>query len=423
MAATGTDVDILDALQACMAGRARLADDDTVAGVPARWVAEPGDTAQVASALRVAAERGLTVVSRGTGTRLSWGAAPTSVDLLLDLHRMDRVLEHEAGDLVVHVEAGARLDAVQSALASAGQHLALDPAPAPGSEHAGTVGGMIATAPSGPLRHSHGAVRDLLIGVTFVRADGVVAHAGGKVVKNVAGYDVGKLLTGSWGTLAVVTEARFRLHPVAPVSRWVTIPVADHARAAARVREAGHSQLAPAAVELDRPGEGPLTVSVQVAGTAAGVDARVAELTGLLDAPHDVTDSPPDWWRQLPWPAGGLGLRLTHELAGLAGLLDALDEACPAADVPRADVRGSAGVGVLHAGLRADAQQAGQIVRQLRAASGAWGGEVVVLDAPADVLAAVDVWGPVRGLPIMKRIKDQFDPEHRLTPGRFVGDV
>lgn len=419
--------DVLEALQHAAGGHARAARvDDSVAGVAAAWVAEPGSTDEVRAVLAGAAEFGLTVVARGTGTRMNWGPAPRTVDVVVDLYRMDQVLEHEAGDLVVHVQAGARLDHVQQVLAAAGQHLALDPFPAAGAEHRGTVGGVIATGAGGPLRHAHGGVRDLLIGTVLVRADGVLAHSGGKVVKNVAGHDLGKVLAGSWGTLAVVTEATFRLHPVAPVSRWVSATATDHAAAAALTSAVVHSQLMPAGLELDRAPSGEVTVTAHLAGTADGVATRTDQLAGdIWPAPVAVEDRPPSWWGRSVWGVGAVGLRLTHRLTGLPVLLDALDAACAASGIGRAAVRGSGGFGVLHAGLPAGTDPAAiaAVVERLRAGSAGWQGDVVVLDAPPAVRDAVDMWGPARGLTLMRRIKDQFDPGHRLSPGRFVGGI
>src|SRR6266516_3928610 len=221
--------------------------DDAVAGVVPSFVAAPASTAEAAALLRTAAEAGLAVMPRGAGTGLTWGTPPSRCDLVVDLRSMDQVVEHEAGDLVARVQAGATIGQLAVVLGSAGQQLALDvPAEA-------TVGGVVATGTAGPRRFRYGTPRDLLIGITVVRADGVVARAGGKVVKNVAGYDLGKLFAGSHFTLGLITEAVFRLHPLPQSSTYLTLTCPTGADAADRVRASIESQLVPSAAEIDRP--------------------------------------------------------------------------------------------------------------------------------------------------------------------------
>src|SRR5450755_2116182 len=244
---------------------------DAVGGVVPSYVATPTSTQEASAVLRAAAGLGLAVVPRGCGTRLDWGAPPSRCDLVVDTRLMDTVLEHAAGDLVARVQAGVRLDRLADVLGQASQRLALDPpgseSPANGGDLAeggtgvcgtgvcGTVGGLIATGVAGPLRLRFGSPRDLLIGITMVRADGTVARAGGKVVKNVAGYDIGKLLAGSYGTLGLITEATFRLHPLPEAVAYVTAEFgpAQRAAAAAALQSAAASALVPSAVELDWP--------------------------------------------------------------------------------------------------------------------------------------------------------------------------
>src|SRR5262249_42023568 len=155
---------------------------DHVDGVPARWVARPATAAEVAAVAGHNHRHGLAAVARGSATKLDWGTPPGRMDVMVGLGRLSRGIEHSAGELVREVEAGCQLSTVQSQVATHGQQLAID-----GPPHA-TVGGIIATGASGPRRLKYGTVRDLLIGITFARADGTLASAGGKVVKNVAGY-------------------------------------------------------------------------------------------------------------------------------------------------------------------------------------------------------------------------------------------
>jgi glycolate oxidase FAD binding subunit len=382
-------------------------DDDVVGGVPARLVAAPATTEEAAAL--IAATGDLAVVIRGAGTKLDWGMPPHRLDLIIDTHRLAGVVEHAAGDLITVVGAGTRLDDLELP----GQQLALD-CPLPGA----TVGGTVAVNVSGPRRTLYGTARDLLIGITVVRPDGKVAHAGGKVVKNVAGYDLGKLFIGSYGTLGLITECAFRLHPRPAASAVVRAVAPDPAAAGRLVAAVLGAQLVPSAIELDAPpGDPGVEVAVLVEGVPAGVRDRAAALRALLG--DTAEEAAPPWWGALPWRAGDAGLKLTAPLSRVPALVGAARESgAPVA------VRGSAGSGVLYAGLPAgDPAEVARVVEALRAAAVRAGGHAVVLTAPPEVRRIVDMWGPVGGLALMRRVKDQFDPGRRFAPGRFVGGI
>src|SRR6201986_4434751 len=206
----------------------------------------PESTEEAAAVMRDAAARELAVVPRGGGSRLDWGAPAERCDLVIDMSRMSGVAEHAAGDLVARVQAGARMGDVAAVLAQAGQEIALD---VPGDA---SVGGVVASGLAGPRRLRYGTPRDLLIGITIVRADGTVAKSGGKVVKNVAGYDLGKLFAGSAGTLGLITEATFRLHPLPAARAFVAAEFAADALPAAcdAVAPAAKPALTAVGVEL-----------------------------------------------------------------------------------------------------------------------------------------------------------------------------
>lgn len=414
-----TTTDLLSRLTDATAGSAREGTDlDAVDGLRPRWVVSPADTAGVAAVLRTAHDEGLAVVPTGSGTKLGWGAPPQRLDILLQLGRLDALVDHAAGDLVAVVGAGRRLDDLQGDLSSAGQWLAVDPA------RRGTVGGLVATADTGPTRLVHGPVRDLVIGATVVRADGVVAHAGGRVVKNVAGYDLSKLLTGSFGTLGVLTQVAVRLHPVPEASRWVvvTVPSAQHAREL--VQGVVHSQLVMTGCELERPAGGVAQLAVRIDGIAAAVPARADAAVEMLGGGAEQLAQAPSWWGCDPGEDGDVRLKVTHEIASVDRLLAAVDDVSQQTGVPL-DVRGSVGVGTVSVALRGRPDEAAvvAVVDGLRRRSPEVGGTVVVRDADPATRRRLDVWGPVGGLDLMRRVKDRLDPGRVLAPGRFVGGI
>jgi glycolate oxidase FAD binding subunit len=403
--------------------------EDAVAGQPARFVAAPASTAEASALLRAAAGLNLSVVPRGTGSRLGWAPRPRSCDLIVETRKLDQVIEYAPGDLVVTVQPGVRLDDLQGTLAAEGQRLSLDP---PGG---GSIGGILATGVTGPLRFRFGAPRDLLIGITVVLADGTVAKAGGKVVKNVAGYDLGKLFAGSYGTLGLIVQATFRLHPAPDAAAIVTVIRQDAESAADVAQTMAGSPLAPSAVELDWPAAAaPITVAVLLEGDANSVAERTERMAGLLGG--GIAESRPDQAkrsdRTLGSPAG-TRLRIAFWPGQLAAVLTAIRTASGEHGLDPA-INGSIG-GVLDVSLTQDSSAAavpgfvGAVRAGLDGLSKAVPGmppsvaSVVVLDAQDPVRDGVDMWGPVPSLALMHAVKDQFDPEHRMAPGRFAGGI
>ena len=426
---------------------------DSVGRVEPLCVASPATLDQAAGVLQAAAGLDMAVVPRGSGSTISWGPPPTRCDVIADLTRMNRVLEYAPGDLVVQAQAGVTLGQLAEVLAGKGQRLALDGPPG------ATVGGVVAANAAGPLRLRYGLPRDLLIGITIVRPDGHVAKAGGKVVKNVAGYDLGKLFAGSHGTLGLIVAATFRLHPLAELSAYVTEEYHDSAPAAEAVLAAAASPLQPSAVELDRPhAGGPIRVATLLEGTPAGASARAERMRTTLGRGAQTALVPPDWWGRIgeaaPGPAGGPSggptagtaggtrggtlVRVAFWAAELRQVLDAIDTVASDTGV-RPSVGGAAGAGVLYALLPADQdpEQVAMFVRALRAATGHGGGRqdtgaaagalargsVVVLTAPPAVQERVDLWGPVPSLGLMRAVKQQFDPGNLMAPGRGPGGI
>lgn len=392
-------------------------DAETVGGVRSRYVAQPSDEGQVSSLMALAAKEQFAVVPVGNRTKLDWGSPPSRLELLVDVSQLNTILEHNAGDLVVRVQPGVTLATLQAALAPARQRLAIDDVVA-GS----TIGGVVSTALTGPLRLLYGGVRDLLIGITVVRADGVAARSGGRVVKNVAGYDLCKLYAGAYGTLGVITEAIFRLHPVPESSVYVRVDVPDSASFASSTLAILASQLQPSGFELNwQPGGAPAELWVLLEGSIPGVSARVERLSSLLRSEITTSTRRPEWWGVLP---GDTTAKVSSPIGLVAGLLADLDALASRLGVP-ITVRGSVGVGTLYVGLAGEVETSAavELLHALRAAWQQAGGFAVILRAGHSIREKIDVWGRVPALQLMQRVKDSFDPEHRLAPGRFVGGI
>jgi glycolate oxidase FAD binding subunit len=404
----------------------------TIDGVPARLAAEPGSVEEAGQVLAAAASDGLVVAFAGGGSKLGLGNPPERVDLLVSTGRLDQVLEHAAGDLVVRAQAGVRLADLQAALAPAGQWLALDP-PEPGA----TLGGVVAANAAGPRRLRYGTARDLVIGITVVLADGTVARAGGKVVKNVAGYDLAKLFCGSLGTLGLVAEVIFRLHPRPAAAAVVTLQVERPEQAGQAVQRLQRSPLEPSAVELswaDWQFPGRLTVVFE--GIEPGVEAQAAAAAGLLGGLGEAAVAGPGGTEAevsrlggLPFEKAAVGVKAACPPAELAGALEDLR-----ASMLGGPVSAHAATGVLWAASpvrEGDLRPSGEDmdvlaaeVARVRERLAARGGSLVVVKAPPELKRAVDVWGPAGdALGLMRRVKERFDPDRRLAPGRFVGGI
>jgi len=391
---------------------------DAVDGIAVSLVARPRSADEVAGALREARDEGLAVIPRGGGSKLSWGMPPRRADVVLDTSGLDRLLEHAASDLVVRAEAGVRLAALQQSLARHGQRLSLDP-PEPGA----TLGGVAAAAASGPLRHRYGAPRDLLLGITVALADGTLAKAGGKVVKNVAGYDLAKLFAGSLGTLGVIVELAFRLHPLPEAHAWTLLTLPSVDATASAVLALVRSSLVPSAVELSWLHDGPVRLGVLFEGRAPGVAAQSQAAETLL-APFGSAAGSSDVAFETAAAAAELLLQIAAPPADLAVVLESVRQAAQERRVSW-HVSGRAGLGVLQAGFAGgDESSYADVVAQLRARLRPRGASVVIRHAAVSLKRRADVFGDAGdALPLMRRVKESFDPDATLSPGRFVGGL
>lgn len=393
-----------------------------VDGRAPRWVVVPGSAEEVAQCLAFASARGLAVAPAGGGTRRHWGNPPRALDVVLSLRRLARILAHEPADLTLSVEAGVTLGAIAREVDPARQFLALDPPRAAGS----TVGGIIATAASGPYRARYGTIRDLLLGVTVVLADGRLVKGGGRVVKNVTGYDMPKLHVGALGTLGVIVAAHLRLHarPAAEASWRVGFGSAEAAlEAALGIMDA------PVVVSRLQLVDG-ATLGVTVGSVPEGVRAqgsRIAETCGRGGGTPVPLAEPDAWWAgvtESTWPPTPdcLTLRVGTRPSDVVKALRGVEAAAGGA----VSVRATAEVanGVLHATLGGPGLGAAALVARVREALAPLGATCVVEHAPAAVKPGLDVWGDVGpAVEVMRRLKAELDPQAILNPGRYVGGI
>lgn len=394
---------------------------------------------EVAAVVQHVAGAGIPLVPWGGGTAAAVGAPPVRTGVVLGLTRLCRIVEHEPGDLTATVEAGLTVAAMQEALRRRGQWLSLDP---PDPDRA-TVGGVLAVNAWGPRRHLYGTARDLLIGLTVITADGEVVRGGGKVVKNVAGYDLPKLFIGSHGTLGVIVEATFKLRPLPEAERLVAVRFTRLAEAGAAARHVLASDLVPCAVDLldaaaaasGLGGESGPVLVVGFDGSREQVEWQVAELARLVGAsgggaPASLDDRA---WGRLSEAAHGAGtpvavMALSVLPARVASTMEEGARRARAAGF-RSAWSAHVGVGAITAALHRDRESADltpvtAVLRDWRLAARAHAGHATLLQAPLAVKADVAVWDDPGGAGrIMQRIKAQLDPRNVLNPGRFVAGL
>jgi glycolate oxidase FAD binding subunit len=381
-------------------------------------VLQPTDLAEARDALRDTAG---TVLIRGAGTKADWGARVAPPDVVIDTTALAALVRHDPGDMTATVQAGLPLATLQAALAAHGQWLAVD---APGAAAGATVGGVVAAAEAGPRRLRYGAPRDLVIGATAVLADGTMARSGGTVIKNVAGYDLTKLLCGSLGTLALLADVTVRLHPVEPASRTLRIAAQPDA-ATTLALDIAAAPLAPAAVDL--LGDHLL---VRLAGRPEGIAAQAEAVRGLATALGLEADDVDDDAEASAWADVAVALAGApgETVARAATAPDRLGRVATALAVS-ADEAGVAATLHSHAALGLHtARLAGGDGRGHAATVAAWrrrvaaeGGTVVVRRrTPAAEDAGLDDWGPdPSAVTLMRAVKDRLDPQGRLAPGRM----
>ncbi len=392
---------------------------DAIDGVEAQMVAEPGTAEDLARALRWAHAAGVKVSPRGGGTKLGWGNPPAACDLVLSTARLNRVLEYAWADMTVIVEAGCRVADLQKTLAEHGQRLALDPL---WPERA-TIGGILSTNDSGTLRARYGSLRDLIIGITVALPDGTLAKSGGKVVKNVAGYDLAKLFTGALGTLGVIVQAIFRLHPLPRESRSLSFSGTPESLNQLLLAIQA-SKLTFTGLQL-RAEPGSAHLDVRFDGTAAGIQAQVKQVQQIAGS-MAASDAPANAWtsHQAIWDGATPALLTKFSVlpAQFAAVSALVERSAGAQSLAWKIVVQSVGAG--YARLEGNEQGLRSALPTLRDEIAKMGGTLVALACPAAVKRGLDAWGPASDAqPLMVRIKQRFDPDGTLNPGRFLGGI
>ncbi|MEA2219637.1 MAG: glycolate oxidase binding subunit [Solirubrobacteraceae bacterium] len=378
----------------------------------------PQHAADAAELLRSCAQDRAGVRIAGAGTK-PWGHPGAACEVRLDTAALDAIVEHNAGDLTAVLQPGVSLRELDATLARADQMLALDPPL--GSGDAATVGGAIAAGDSGPLRHRYGAARDLVLGVTVALPDGTLARSGGKVIKNVAGYDIAKLLCGSFGTLGLICEVAVRLHPRPRRQATATGTTDDPARLAAAASALAHGSLELQSLDVRWRSSLGLVLArfggVAAAQQAAGAQALLAQ-AGMQATV--VEDDDPLWAAQRAAQRSAEGGAVVR----VSGRPTQLADACVAAQVAGGSLVGRAALGVSWIALAPAAP--GELVtaiariRKMLAPS-----PCVVLDAPAHVRTHLDPWDHPEdaALMLMRRVKARFDPHATCNPAIFVGGL
>jgi glycolate oxidase FAD binding subunit len=400
---------------------------DALDGVIPRWVVTPISGECVAQVLAFANCRGFRIVAQGGGTKRDWGAPPplhAGTDVLLSLRRLHRIIDHAAGDMTATVQAGCTVAAMNAALAERGQRLAVDPL-WPGRA---TVGGILATNETGVLRGTFGGLRDHLLGATVALADGTLARSGGKVVKNVAGYDLPKLLIGSFGTLGIILEATFRLYPLAQADAMLGLQLPALEALAPVLGALAAAAALITGIQLQLQAAGPAVVLVAREGLSATIDGKVETVKRIAAGAGAISMEPainPAAVREALFAEPGACVCKVGMLAtAVPGFAAHVRDVAGANGVFWRLVMQGYGVGLVQ--LRGPAAGVVEAVARLRAylQEQGGGGTLTLLCAPRAIKQRAGVWPDVGdALPVMQRLKSRFDAQGTLSPGRFVGGI
>jgi glycolate oxidase FAD binding subunit len=443
-----------------VAGKAKVIQEkDKVAafamdGKRPKVVVSPGSVEEVSRIVAFANQNRLSVIPVGNGTKMGMGSIPEKMDIVLSTRRLNRITDCDIDNLTLTVESGMTLNDVQKHLAEEGKgyFLPLDP---PFSEKA-TLGGIVATNSSGPRRFLYGTARDLIIGMKAVFPNGDLIVSGGKTVKNVSGYDLCKLLIGSFGTLGILCEMTFKLLPLPEKGATVLVPFKTLEEADCFVQEILHSQLTPASIEtlnakamtrmrspVSLPGEASSIVAIGLEGVAEAIERGISEIAdrgkkhGALGVSSLEADRHTSFWTGIRDFSKGLGRRYpdlvtlkSNFLISKSGkIMESYEKIAREMGFDCAFISHS-GNGILYAYVlpqkngRSKMESLIKLVKKMTAEAVKNEGNLVVESSPLSIRKKVDVWGRSRSdALVMRRIKKQVDPAGILNPGRFVGGI
>jgi glycolate oxidase FAD binding subunit len=402
----------------------------------------PNDIEQVSEIMKIATKESLSVLPWGSGTKSALGNKPERADIVVSTKNLDRFIEHGASDLVATTQCGVTLKKFQSALNKENQFLALDP-PHVGSK--ATVGGIIATNDSGPERLRYGTLREFLIGLKVVRADGTVFKGGSKVVKNVAGYDLPKLYIGSLGTLGIIVEATFRLYPVPEYSETYIVSFPTLEDTHNTVMTLLNSDLVITSLEILNPElisslvksndldieDNKYTLAIGIKNVEKAVKDQISSLKTICDqngGKGKVISGAQEekLWedvREFPWKlfkAARVVCKVSVLITQIPKVLETVKRFSDENGI-KAYISARAGSGILIISIKGEVSSIIDSLNSLRGFVSSIGGHLILQEAPHEIRARVSVWGDFgSGLSIMKKIKSNFDPNNLLNPGRYI---
>ena len=423
----------------------RNPEDYAIDGAAPSVAVRPATAGAVSAVMAAAHGAGAAVIPRGGGTRIAMGNLPRQYDVAVDLTGLNQIVAHNHGDLTATMQAGVTVGGLRRALAEHGQFLAIDP---PLAETA-TLGGTLAVGNSGPLKWQYGSVRDTVIGMKVVQADGIVTKSGGQVVKNVSGYDMARLHIGGLGTLGVIAEVSVKLTPLPHRERTVVASydtASDPIRAALDIFGGDVTPLAltvigpGAAASFDNLDAEAYHLAVRLGGRTKTVQRMVSDVTTATErrgsrSVDELDDSAagPLWrraadygWDETTKPTVGVRASVTPAL--VASLWSAL-QGQETAHRGRLALIAHPAHGMVqacwyHEGAQHDDETARTFIRSAREAVRSESGNMVVETCPSPAKAGLDVWDDVGDqAPVMRALKDQYDPQHVLSPGRYAGGI